>query len=170
MTAPLPMRPARPEELEALAALVHEAYRGRGAGWTTEADVVGGLRTTPQELAAVLGREDLLLLVAEDEDGLLACCQLEDRGAGLAHFGTFAVRPTTQGGGTGRRVLATAAELAVERFGAHTLELSVLEVRTELIAWYERQGFERTGERRPFPWPEKLKVPGLGFVVLARPL
>jgi hypothetical protein len=33
--------------------------------------------------------------------------------------------------------------------------MCVIDRRTELIAWYERRGYVRTGESRPFPYGEE---------------
>ncbi len=169
------IRPARPDEAEAIAALIQSAYRGDSsrAGWTTEADLIAGQRTTPENVAGELADPRNHLLVLEDAAGLLACCQVSDRGGARAYFGAFAVRPGAQGAGTGRRMVAAAEALAVAR-GARTLEMQVLEPRAELIAWYERLGFARTGERRPFPTDlppsSRTLVPDLRFVVLAKAL
>ena len=82
-----------------------------------------------------------MLLVMPDEHGLLACCQLEDRGDGLAYFGMFAVRPGFQGSGVGRRVMAEAERRVRESFGATAMEMTVIAQRAELLAWYERLGY-----------------------------
>jgi ribosomal protein S18 acetylase RimI-like enzyme len=70
----------------------------------------------------------------------------------------FAVRPDGQGSGLGKALLA-AAEDHARTGGATTMEMCVIDRRTELIAWYERRGYVRTGETRPFPYGE----PGVGF-------
>ena len=32
------------------------------------------------------------------------------------------------------------------------MRMSVIDARNELIAWYERRGYRRTGEYKPFPY------------------
>ena len=90
------------------------------------------------------------------------------------YFGMFSVRPGRQGQGWGRQILAEAERLARDDWGATTMVLSVLAPRGELIAWYERRGYRRTGESRPFPYGNARygipKRPDLSFVVLAKPL
>jgi N-acetylglutamate synthase-like GNAT family acetyltransferase len=142
------IRAARAADVPALVDLVTSAYRGDAsrAGWTTEADLIDGGRTDADELTELLPD----LLVAEDETGLLGCCALTARD-GVGYFGTFAVRPTLQGGGVGSRLLAAAEERA-RAAGLPAVEMTVLSVRTELIAYYERRGYVRTGESRPFPY------------------
>jgi hypothetical protein len=45
--------------------------------------------------------------------------------------------------------------------------MTVIDSRDALIAWYERRGYARTGETRPFP---VLRDPPVTFAVLAKPL
>jgi ribosomal protein S18 acetylase RimI-like enzyme len=168
-------RLAVPADAAALVALIRSAYRGEAsrAGWTTEADLVGGDRIDAGQVLAMIGGPRSMLIVLDGEDGLTACCQLEDRGGGVAYFGTFAVSPAAQGGGIGRRVMTEAERQATGRFGATTLEMTVLAQQDKLIAWYERLGFGRTGETRPFPADGTYAKPlrdDLYFVVLAKPL
>jgi N-acetylglutamate synthase-like GNAT family acetyltransferase len=164
------IRPARASDVPALLDLVTSAYRGDAsrAGWTTEADLIDGGRTDADELTELLPD----LLVAEDETGLLGCCAMTERD-GVGYFGTFAVRPTLQGGGVGSQLLAAAEARALER-GLPAVEMTVLSVREELIAYYERRGYTRTGESRPFPYGvTKNGLPrtdDLEFVVLLKPL
>jgi N-acetylglutamate synthase-like GNAT family acetyltransferase len=164
------IRPALASDVPALVELVTSAYRGDAsrAGWTTEADLIDGSRTDAEELAELLPD----LLVAEDESGLLGCCAMTVRD-GLGYFGTFAVRPTLQGGGVGSQLLAAAEARALEQ-GLPAVEMTVLSVREELIAYYERRGYVRTGETRPFPYGVTRnglpRTDDLEFAVLLKPL
>ena len=149
-------RTAGAEDVPALVALIESAYRGDSsrAGWTTEAHLLDGRRTDPEGVSAVIGAEHSRMLVAEADGEILGCCQLESRD-GHAYFGMFAVRPTLQGGGLGRQVLAEAERLAREEWGADELHLTVITAREDLIAWYLRRGFARTGRRSAFPYGEE---------------
>ncbi|MBD0695973.1 GNAT family N-acetyltransferase [Streptomyces sp. CBMA123] len=154
-------RTATLADVPALVALVESAYRGEAskAGWTSEADLLGGRRTDAEAVAEAVGHTDGLVLLAERDGELLACCQLERRGD-RAYFGMFSVRPGLQGGGIGRAVLARAERLAGEEWGVGAMEMTVIEQRAELIAWYERRGFRRTGEYSPFPYgDERFGIP-----------
>jgi RimJ/RimL family protein N-acetyltransferase len=165
-------RRAVPSDATQLVRLVRSAYRG-SVGWASEADLVGGERIAATQLLEVIARPRSMLLVLEESDALLACCQLEDRGERLAFLGTFAVRPTAQGRGVGRRVVAEAERWATAEFGANVLEITVLAQQTALVHWYERLGFERTGELRPFPADVRYARPkrdDLHFVVLRKVL
>lgn len=149
-------RDAVEADVPALVALVESAYRGDSsrAGWTTEADILDGRRTDPEGVRAVITTLGSRLLVAERDGELVACCQLEHRGD-AAYFGMFAVRPGLQGGGLGRRVLAEAERLARAEWGVREMHMTVISVRDELIAWYERRGYRRTGRTTPFPYGDE---------------
>jgi len=171
----LQFRDAGPADVPALVALIESAYRGEASrgGWTTEADLLDGQRTDPEGVMDVITGPSSRLVVAESDGEPLACFQLEDRG-GHAYFGMFAVRPGLQGSGVGRAALAEAERIAVADWGASELQMTVLIQREDLIGWYERRGYRRTGERRPFPYgDERFGVPrreDLEFELLVKPL
>ncbi|MFV2197797.1 GNAT family N-acetyltransferase [Nocardiopsis sp. LOL_012] len=168
-------RAAVPGDASALVELVNACYRGDGSrrGWTTEAHLLDGQRVDEDGMAALLSRDDTLVLVAESGGELVACCELR-RGAADAYFGMFSVRPTIQGGGLGRRVLAKAERVAEREWGCSLMRMQVLRQRAELISWYERRGYARTGRTFPFPYGDARfglpKRPDLAFVELARDL
>jgi uncharacterized protein (TIGR00290 family) len=153
MDRPLPWRPATVADVPALVPLVRSAYRGPEArrGWTSDVGLVEGDRIDEEEMRGLILAPAGAVLVVDEDGEIVACCFVEGRRHGCAHLGTFAVRPSRQAGGIGRRLLAEAERYLVRRFGARTLEIDVIELLAPLIAWYERQGFERTGEVRPFP-------------------
>jgi ribosomal protein S18 acetylase RimI-like enzyme len=167
---------ARPGDVPAVVALVESAYRGESsrAGWTTEADLLDGQRTDAEAISAVIAGQGSVMLLAEAGGQLVGCCQLEQRPGTGAYFGTFAVRPGGQGRGWGGRILAEAERLARDEWGAGTMVMSVLAQRPDLIAWYERRGYRRTGETTPFPYGNERfgvpKRPDLSFAGLAKPL
>ncbi len=162
------IRAAIPSDLPELRALIERAYRGEPAraGWTHEADLVSGPRIARAELAAALADPAVRLLVADGVGDLAGCVQVTGRGGGLAYLGLLTVDPGRQAGGLGRRLLA-AGEAAGLALGASVVEMTVIDGRAELIAWYERRGYRATGERRPFPVATDRP---LEFVVLAKEL
>ncbi|WP_327006803.1 GNAT family N-acetyltransferase [Dactylosporangium sp. NBC_01737] len=149
-------RPARSSDVPAVVALVQSAYRGDSSreGWTTEADLLEGQRTDPAMVETAI--ETTFVLVAEQEQGgdVVGCCQLERR-EGYGYFGMFAVDPRQQGNGLGRAVLAEAERVARDEWGAGELRMTVIVQREDLIGWYERRGFTRTGELSPFPYGDE---------------
>ncbi|EST37075.1 hypothetical protein N566_15040 [Streptomycetaceae bacterium MP113-05] len=171
----LALRVAREPDVPALVALIESAYRGESsrAGWTTEADLLGGQRTDPEGVRAVVVDTGSRMLVAERDGEPVACCQLENR-SGHAYFGMFAVRPGLQGGGLGRLVLSEAERLAREDWAATEMHMTVITQREDLIAWYVRRGYTRTGELTPFPYgDERFGLPqraDLAFELLVKRL
>ena len=172
----LTFRFAEPADVPAIVSLVGSAYRGEAsrAGWTTEADLLDGQRTGTAAVSAVLAAEGSAVLVAEAGGLLAGCCKLERHPAATVLFGLFSVPPDRQGQGWGRAILAEAERIAREDWGAQAMVMTVLAQRPDLIAWYERRGYRRTGETRPFPYENTRfgvpKRPGLSFAVLAKSL
>ncbi|MFF4472642.1 GNAT family N-acetyltransferase [Streptomyces sp. NPDC001599] len=173
--SPLTYRDATDADVDAIVALIESAYRGDSsrAGWTTEADILQGQRTDPQGVLEVVKAPDSRLLTVEREGRIVACCQLEHRGA-HAYFGMFAVSPALQGGGLGRAIIAEAERQARETWGVTEMHMTVISVREDLIAWYERRGYRRTGKTTPFPYgDERFGIPqrdDLRFELLVKPL
>lgn len=168
------LREAAAGDASDVVALVESAYRGESsrAGWTTEAHLLDGRRTNVDAVAEVIGSPSAQLLVTEDADGPVGCCVLENHGSRW-YFGMFAVRPTAQARGTGSALLAEGERRAAEA-GATAMRLEVVNARLDLIAWYERRGYVRTGEARPFPYhDQRFGLPrrdDLEFVVLEKVL
>lgn len=166
---------AQESDIPAIVELVESAYRGERSrgGWTTEADLLHGQRTDPCGVAEVIADARGRVLLADRDGELVACCQLEDRG-GLAYFGMFAVRPSLQASGVGKAVLAEAERIAREEWDAAEMHMTVISLRDDLIAWYERRGYQRTGQVLPFPYgDERFGIPqrdDLAFEVLIKRL
>lgn len=157
-TAPLRFRAAGSSDVDAIVALVESAYRGEAskAGWTTEADLLHGRRTGPDEVAACIGRPRSQMLLAECDGALLACAHVAeercDDGECAGYFGMFSVQPGLQGGGIGKAVLAEAERIVRDDWRLPVMRMTVIDVREELIAWYQRRGYRRTGIKQPFPY------------------
>ena len=171
----LKFRAATRDDVDALVALVESAYRGDAsrAGWTTEADFLDGRRTGVDDIASILARPQSRLLLAENDGELVACAHVavED---GAGYFGMFSVTPGLQGGGVGKQVLAEAERIAHEDWACPTMRMTVIDIRDELIAFYERRGYVRTGIKKPFPYgDERYGLPkreDLRFEVLEKAL
>jgi ribosomal protein S18 acetylase RimI-like enzyme len=154
-------REAMPVDVAAIVVLVESAYRGDAsrAGWTTEADILDGQRVDVVGVSEIVTKPGSRLLLAEADGALLACCNLERQGD-TCYFGMFSVKPMEQGGGIGKRMLAEAERLAREEWGSTRVEMTVISIRDELIAWYERRGYRRTGRYKPFPYgDERFGIP-----------
>jgi ribosomal protein S18 acetylase RimI-like enzyme len=150
-------RDAVEADIPALVALVTSAYRGDASrvGWTTEADLLDGNRIDPDVLRGDIVRPGSRVLLAERARGdsareLLGCAHvsIED---GAGYFGMFSIRPELQGAGIGKQLLAEAERMAREEWKLPAMRMTVIDVRDELIAYYVRRGYRRTGVKKPFP-------------------
>lgn len=173
--SPLSITPAGNADLSALHALIEGGYRGDSArrGWTHEADLLGGQRTDLHELQLLLDDPTQEILLGRLGGDLVACVSLADKGDGLFYFGMLTIDPARQGEGLGRLMLDY-AEAHARDLGAVRMEATVIRQRDELIAWYERRGYARTGETRPFPMHDprfgEPKRDDLEFLVIEKPL
>lgn len=146
-------RDATVADVPALVALVTNAYRGEAsrAGWTTEADLLDGQRIDPGVLRADIERPRSRVLLATRGDAPVACAHVAVEGD-AGYFGMFAVRPDLQGAGLGNALLREAERVVREEWRLPAMRMTVIDVRAELIAWYVRRGYRRTGIHKPFPY------------------
>jgi GNAT superfamily N-acetyltransferase len=173
---------ARPDDIDEVVALVQSAYRGEHSrrGWTTEAELIDGQRIDAAMLTEVLETPGTVVLVARSGNRLVACCEIHRTDVPSPHspttatFGMFAVDPDHQDAGIGSQVLAEAERIAAGDWGLQSMQLTVIDVRRELISWYQRRGYEPTGETRPFPHgDERFGLPrrdDLRFMVMEKSL
>jgi GNAT superfamily N-acetyltransferase len=173
--ASLPVRPATPADIPALHALIERGYRGDAAraGWTHEADLITGARTDAASLASIIAdpAQRILLAVADDAGpgaAPVACVLISRQGEATALLGLLCVDPIAQAGGIGRRMIAAAETAAAALFGATRMEMTVIDKRPELIAYYARRGYRPTGASKPMPAGVGPAAAPLRLLVLAR--
>lgn len=166
-------RAATHADVDAIVALVESAYRGESGrrGWTTESHLLDGQRTDAAAVRGLIERPGSRILLAERDGRLMASCHVEHQGDN-GYFGMFAVDPAGQGSGLGRQVLAEAERIAHGEWHCRAMRMTVIVQREELIAWYGRRGYRRTGEYQPFPYgDERFGIPrrdDLRFEVLRK--
>jgi GNAT superfamily N-acetyltransferase len=158
-------RPAQAHEAALIVELVNTAYRGDSSkqGWTTEADLLDGQRTELEEVESAISATGSLILLGVSATGIFASTHLQ-KDAEAAWLGMLAVHPPLQGQGLGKRLMAAAEAWVSSQWGVQTMRMSVISQRHDIIAFYERRGYVRTGRLRPFPASEKFglaKVPNL---------
>ena len=163
-------------DAETIAQLINSAYRGEESrkGWTTEADILDGLRTTTTDVAKIIKRNDAFILLGLLNNEIIAtiCCELQvNAGNNTAHFGMIAVTPKLQNKGYGKQIIAAAEALTRRELGAVGFTITVISIRHELIVFYEKLGYQRTGEFKDFPVNPEMwqpKVEGLNLQYLAK--
>jgi ribosomal protein S18 acetylase RimI-like enzyme len=171
---PLTFRRAVPEDAAFLASLVNSAYRGDAsrAGWTTEADLLTGTRVSEAELRGLIEQADSVILLCEQAGRVVGSVHLQQEGD-RAYLGMFVVQPSLQGAGIGKQFMQAAERFAANVWRARKMWLSVISLRHELIAFYERRGYVRTGRFKPFPaeiGPEFRLVADLQFEEMEKAL
>ena len=168
-----PISIADRRDIPALVELLNSAYRGEASkkGWTTEADLLGGQRTDAAMIEEEMSMPAADFLKYTDPSGLLTGCVYLKKSGNKLYLGMLSVSPQLQNGGIGKQLLQAAETYASEK-GCHQIYMTVISVRRELIAWYERHGYQATGERMPFEPEERFGIPTqpLEFIVLEKKL
>jgi ribosomal protein S18 acetylase RimI-like enzyme len=170
---PVPLRPATTSDFPSIVDLMNTAFRGKD-GWSIEGDYITGERTNISLLTEEIAKGALYLVTTDTTTSTLqGCVSLQPASPQKWYLGALTVRPTQQNTGFGRELLSAAEQYAATN-GATTIEITVVHVREALIAWYERRGYRRTGESRPFPYSDTRygtpTRPDLYFVVLEKHL
>jgi ribosomal protein S18 acetylase RimI-like enzyme len=176
MSTSIAFRYAIHNDIPAIVDLVESAYRGDAsrAGWTTEADFLDGQRIDAQSVQADIENPDSLIVLAccsaasTASTGsstslavgeILACCHLQKKQS-ACYFGMFSVDPTQQGNGLGKQLMTEAERIAKYDWHCTHMEMKVIDIRDELIDFYLRRGYLRTGKHLPFPYgDERFGIP-----------
>jgi ribosomal protein S18 acetylase RimI-like enzyme len=164
---------AQEKHVKQTVALVNSAYRGESGkqGWTTESDLLDGQRIDESMFMEMLGQGVILLF--GDEESPVGSAFVELQGD-AAYIGMVTVSPLKQSQGFGKQILQIAEDFAVKKWAVEYAKMSVISKRTELLAYYERRGYVKTGETAPFPYgQEKFGIPkhdDLEFVIVKKRL
>ena len=162
------------EDIAQMEKLVNSAYRGDSSrkGWTTEADLLDGIRTNKDVLSGMINRGDSIVLKCNNaKKQLVGCVYLQKKEEKL-YLGMLTVAPDIQAQGIGKKLLQASEEYAQTQ-QCTAITISVISLRQELIKWYERRGYKATGERKPFPSNDPrfgLPKQQLEFIVMEKQL
>ncbi|KIC00746.1 GCN5 family acetyltransferase [Flavobacterium sp. JRM] len=139
------------QDIPALNTLINSAYRGESSkkGWTTEANLLEGKRTTEEELSETIQNSKNTVLKFTENDQIIGCVLLVEKEDKL-YLGMLTVSPELQNSGIGKKLLHQ-AEIHAKELGLPKIIMTVISVREELVAWYKRNGYVDTGVREPFP-------------------
>jgi len=174
MTVNLTYRKATTADTERIVALVNSAYRGESSkqGWTTEADILGGQRTDAEEIGRLIATPNSMMLLCYSAEDLIGSVHLERVEDG-AYIGMFTVKPALQGRGIGKVFMDEVERRVREEWGVTRAKMLVITLREELIAFYERRGYRRTGKFEAFPNDIRFGIPkvtNLRFELLEKEL
>ena len=168
----LAFRFAARSDAPAIAALIEESYRGDESrrGWTTEAHLIEGNRTSVAEIETLIADPNARFVMAFEGTTLVGCALIKNEN-GEGYFGMFAVKPTLQGGGHGKQILSHAEQQIRNLWHCPRVAMTVISIREDLIAYYERRGYKRTATK-PFPFEKEpgAKRTDFHFVVLTKAL
>jgi ribosomal protein S18 acetylase RimI-like enzyme len=153
--------------------LVNSAYRGESAkkGWTSEANILGGIRTNDLLLSEIFNDSSSTILKYSIENEIIGIVLLKENQDHI-YLGMLTVDPEKQAGGIGKKLLKAAESFAADR-GKRCIKMTVITLRVELINWYIRHGYENTGIIEPFPMDNPdfgIPKQDLEFVVLEKKL
>ena len=152
------IRVANSSDAEKITAVINAAFR------IAEGFFVDGNRITLAEVRQSLTTG--VFLVAEDANGIAGCVYLEPRGE-RAYLGLLSVDPSRQQSGLGSRLMAAGEEYCRAR-GARFMDIYIVNLRTELPAFYEHRGYVQNGTT-PFPPDVPTKQP-CHFINMSKPL
>jgi ribosomal protein S18 acetylase RimI-like enzyme len=170
----LTFRPAIMADVERIVALVNSAYRGESsrAGWTTEADLLAGQRTDAEEVGNLISSADSLILLGMNGEKIIGSVHLQ-HGKHVAYLGMLVIQPVMQGHGLGKKLMQAAEATAIKMWGVEKMLMYVVTLRHELIAFYQRRGYHRTGKIKEFPQKVRFGIPkvaGLQIELLEKTL
>lgn len=165
------IRPAVIDDAEQISILVNSAYRGDSSrkGWTTEADLLDGTRTDAVSISALINQPQTTILKCVDQDKIIGCVELRKSGESM-YLGMLTVSPELQASGIGK-LLLKAGEAHAASQKCKKVTMTVVSVRSELIAWYQRHGYRDTGVRKPFNFSDpRFGIPKqeLEFIVMEK--
>lgn len=151
--------------------LVNSAYRGDTSrkGWTTEADLLDGIRIDGPMLEEHISDNSSTILKSIDDKGRLIGCVYLKKEQEKLYLGMLTVDPKLQAKGIGKMLLQASEKMAMDQ-ECESIVMTVITTRTELIDWYKRNGYVETGEKQPFPTSERFGKPKkqLEFLVMQK--
>ena len=162
--------PARLDDAESIMKLINLSYRGLD-GWTKETQIISGDRISLEDTKVLIEKPGSQMFTVSFDSNMIACINIEAKND-KAYIGAFAVTPSYQKMGIGKQVLSLAEEYATKHLKAKELILVVISQRIELIAYYERRGYKRTGEISEYPVHLNVGIPnvdGLTIEYLSKP-
>lgn len=152
---------AQQNQIDVLVELVNQAYRPDEAeqSWSNEAHLVKGNRISQQQMQALWTDHSTLLILKSMQmdtakkrlvEKILGCVYIEYQDT-AAYIGMLTIAITYQNQGLGHLMLGQAEQHIKKRAAIKTIQMSVLSGRPELLAFYQRRGYQLTGESSAYP-------------------
>ncbi|HXH75000.1 MAG TPA: GNAT family N-acetyltransferase [Bacteriovoracaceae bacterium] len=164
---------AIPADAVEISNLLNSAYRGEGSkvGWTTEADLVSGERTDAVKIESLIKEagSHFILCIDIESKYIIGCVHVKQENSETAYFGMLAVRPNLQANGIGKALIRQVQEFAISK-DHKQIRITVINLRDEILAFYNRLGFMFTGREEVFPLGDLVKVKGLKLLELIKKL
>jgi predicted N-acetyltransferase YhbS len=147
LTSSSDLRFALPSDAPAIARLVNDAFR-------SERFFIDADRTDSTRVTALIGKGKFLLWF---ENGVLVGSVYVELRGERGYFGLLSVAPMRQRSGVGGRLIAEAEQFC-RSAGCRFMDLTIVNVRRELPAYYQRFGYAENGTL-PFPEDQIAKIP-----------
>jgi len=168
-------RNAELTDAQAITELINSVYRGDNAkkGWTSEADLLGGIRISKERIEQIIAKPDDVILLCIIDGKIAGCVHLEKRKNGKCYLGMLSVDVNYQNAKLGRLILDKSDAYAKDIFGCVQMEIKVISVRKELIDYYLRRGYVLTGQTEKFVVGKhigELKLENMEFVYMVKQL
>ena len=158
------LQPAKPEYTHDICNLVNLTYRG-DTGWTRETHLIGGDRTNLTDITTAITKSEAQFYVVYLHKMLAACIYLAQE-KDHAYIGFFSVHPDFQGQGVGKYILQQAETIAKKQLAANKIRMFAVSQRTELIAFYQRRGYRRIGNKATYPLQLKIGIPKVAHLTI----
>jgi ribosomal protein S18 acetylase RimI-like enzyme len=140
------------KDMPEMVKLINSAYRGEESrqGWTTEAEMVAGdLRINEEHMKELMQTADTVFLKYCNNEKTIEGAVFLQKRDGKLYLGMLSVLPHLQTKGIGKRLMSASEKYARDQ-NCLAVFMRVISMRKELIAWYEKQGYNKTGEIQPF--------------------
>ncbi|MPW44622.1 GNAT family N-acetyltransferase [Acinetobacter guerrae] len=130
--------------------LVNFSYRNKDhQGWTSEALIVEGDRINADQLQDLMNSDAAILLLLQQKQ-LVGCVHVQ-KNEDAGYIGMLTIHPNFQNQGIGKQLLQAAEHYLIEKYSVSCFKMSVLSVRSELLAFYQRRGYEVTSQVDDYP-------------------
>ena len=174
MSTNLNFRIATLDDAPQVQQLIISAFRAHDTrqDWTGDMSLASNFSIPLEVISDQISTPESAIILATDNTGnIAATVTVTKRSDGVGRISWLAVDPNQHRGGVGGQILTHGEEYCRRVWGLENLGLNALVTRKELIAWYIRRGYVKTGETSPFPYEhfkERDLPEGLCFVEMEK--